>query len=82
MSRWPDALKMIVIRRWRGISATLRSVGKPSPGFRGRFPAIIRPTGLYDAIDGLASCYEALGKPAEAKKLRDLADRWSGGRRG
>jgi hypothetical protein len=49
-------------------------------GFAGRLPkhlAANRP--LYDAIDGLAACYEALGKPAESVELRALAARWGAG---
>jgi len=49
------------------------------PGFSGRLPPqrlANRP--FYDAIDGLVSCYDALGKPAEAAGLRDLGRRLSG----
>jgi hypothetical protein len=51
------------------------------PGFRGRLPRH-RPANrpLYDAVDGLAACYEALGKPGEASELRALAARWAGER--
>jgi hypothetical protein len=48
-------------------------------GFEGRLPRHLpgnRP--LYDAVAGLAACYEALGKPDEAKALRVLGDRWAG----
>ena len=51
------------------------------PGFTGRLPRhrlANRP--FYDAIDGLAACYDALGKPDEAARLRDLARRLSGER--
>lgn len=50
--------------------------------FTGRLP---RDRGanapLYEAIEGLAACYDALGQPNEAGPLRDLARRWEGGRR-
>ena len=48
-------------------------------GFAGRLPRHLdanRP--LYDAMDGLAACYEALKQPAEAARLRDQASRWGG----
>jgi len=50
------------------------------PGFAGRLPKHLpanRP--LYDAIDGLAACYEALGEPAQSGRLRAQAARWSSG---
>jgi hypothetical protein len=34
---------------------------------------------LYDAIDGLIRCHEALGQPALANELRGQARRWLGG---
>jgi hypothetical protein len=49
-------------------------------GFRGRLPPqrlANRP--FYDAIDGLARCYDLLAKPAEAADLRALADRLAAG---
>jgi hypothetical protein len=48
-------------------------------GFRGRLPRH-RPANrpFYDAIEGLVSCYEALGKGAEATHLRRLAVELSG----
>jgi hypothetical protein len=51
-------------------------------GFSGRLPPA-RPANrpFYDAIDGLATCYDALGKPDEAARLRDLAHRLSVGGR-
>lgn len=51
------------------------------PGFRGRLPRH-RPANrpLYDAIDGLAACYNAIGKPGEAARLRETAARWAGSR--
>jgi hypothetical protein len=52
------------------------------PGFSGRLPRhrlANRP--YYDAIDGLAACYDALGQPGEAAGLRDLSQRLSGGDR-
>ena len=51
------------------------------PGFRGRLPrerVSNRP--FYEAIDGLARCYEALGNLVEVKNLRDLAARLAVGR--
>ncbi len=52
------------------------------PGFRGRLPRH-RPANrpLYEAIDGLAACYDALGKAGQAAELRELAARWAGDRR-
>jgi hypothetical protein len=50
------------------------------PGFRGTLPRerlANRP--YYDAIDGLAACYDALDKPREAEALRDQARRLAGG---
>jgi hypothetical protein len=50
------------------------------PGFRGRLPRerfANRP--FYEAIDGLAACYDALGQPGEAAGLRTLARRLAGG---
>ena len=47
-------------------------------GFAGRLPGDLpanRP--LYDALDGLVACYEALNQPAEAAKLRHLAAGWA-----
>src|SRR4051812_3811188 len=47
--------------------------------FNGRLPrdrVANRP--FFDAIDGLASCYEALGKPHESAPLRELAARLGG----
>lgn len=47
-------------------------------GFTGRLPShsqANRP--LYDAMAGLAYCYEALGRPADAAELRARASRWS-----
>jgi hypothetical protein len=48
-------------------------------GFAGRMPRgrfANRP--FYDAIDGLARCYDALGKPGEAAALRAHAARLAG----
>jgi hypothetical protein len=52
------------------------------PGFAGRLP-LHRPANrpLYDAIDGLSSCFEALGQPAEAARLRTRAAELAGDRR-
>jgi hypothetical protein len=49
-------------------------------GFAGRLPPD-RPANrpLFDAIDGLIRCYEALRSPADAAGLRRLAAAWSGG---
>jgi hypothetical protein len=50
------------------------------PGFRGRLPRerfANRP--FYEAIDGLATCYDAVGQPGEAAGLRALAERLAGG---
>jgi hypothetical protein len=50
------------------------------PRFSGRLPRhrlANRP--FYDAIDGLATCYDALGKPSDAAGLRSLARRLAGG---
>lgn len=51
------------------------------PDFAGRLPRD-RPANrpLFDAIDGLATCYESLGKPAESAPLRTLAARLAAGR--
>jgi len=49
-------------------------------GFAGQIPRHLdtnRP--LYEAIDGLVACYEALKQPGEAAKLRGQATRWAGG---
>ncbi len=49
------------------------------PGFRGVLPPkhpMNQP--LYDAIDGLIACHEALGKPELADELRRQADAWVG----
>src|SRR4051812_23159086 len=49
-------------------------------GFAGRLPQdrdANRP--LYDAIDGLTACYEALGRPRDAAEVRALAARWADG---
>src|SRR3954452_16100513 len=49
-------------------------------GFSGRLPRqrlANRP--FFEAIDGLAECYDALGKPSEAARLRDLSARLLGG---
>lgn len=49
-------------------------------GFAGRLdPARLVNRPFFEAIEGLATCYEALGKPAEVGPLRDLAARLSGG---
>jgi tetratricopeptide (TPR) repeat protein len=49
------------------------------PGFTGRLPrARLANRPFYDAIDGLATCYDALGKPDEAAALRNQAHRLSG----
>ena len=49
------------------------------PDFSGRLPRD-RPANrpFFDAIDGLATCYEALGKPGESEPLRKLAERLAG----
>jgi hypothetical protein len=49
------------------------------PDFRGRLPGD-RPANrpLYDALDGLIACDEALGRRAEADELRVLRRRWQG----
>jgi hypothetical protein len=49
------------------------------PGFSGRLPRdrfANRP--FYDALDGLAACYDALGKTGESAGLRDQARRLAG----
>lgn len=51
--------------------------------FNGRLPRehpANRP--LYDAIDGLITCYEKLAQPAPAVELRELAARWLAGTSG
>jgi hypothetical protein len=51
------------------------------PGFRGRLPShrlANRP--FFDAIDGLAQCYDALGKRGEASSLRTLGRTLAGQR--
>jgi tetratricopeptide (TPR) repeat protein len=50
-------------------------------GFSGRLPRE-RPANqpLYDAIEGLAACYEALGRPREAAEVRARGAWWSGAR--
>jgi hypothetical protein len=49
------------------------------PGFSGRLPRDRFPNRpFYEAIEGLATCYDALGKPEEAKPLRALAERLGG----
>jgi hypothetical protein len=41
------------------------------PGFRGRLPRRREPNRpFHEAADGLAACYEALGKPREAASIR------------
>jgi tetratricopeptide (TPR) repeat protein len=51
------------------------------PDFSGRLPRH-RPANqpFFDAIEGLAACYDALGKPGEAEPLRRLAAELSGER--
>jgi hypothetical protein len=51
------------------------------PGFSGRL-APDRPANrpFFEAIEGLARCYEARGRPSEAGPLRALASRLSTGR--
>jgi hypothetical protein len=53
------------------------------PHFEGRLP-IEHPSNapLYDAIDGLIACHEALKSPELAEEIRSLARRWSTGGRG
>ncbi len=46
-------------------------------GFTGRLPRHLpanRP--LFEAVDGLSACYEALGQPREAEELRRQAAGW------
>jgi hypothetical protein len=49
------------------------------PGFNGRLPRH-RPANrpFFDAIDGLAACYVALGKSEESTRLQALAVQLSG----
>ena len=49
------------------------------PGFRGRLPRH-RPANrpFYDAVAGLADCYDALSKPEEAARLRAWATALAG----
>ncbi len=48
--------------------------------FSGRLPRDRVPNRpFYEAVDGLATCYESLGKPEEAGPLRALAARLGGG---
>ncbi|MBV8555157.1 MAG: hypothetical protein JO116_06315, partial [Planctomycetaceae bacterium] len=51
------------------------------PGFSGRLPRQ-RPANrpFFDAIEGLAASYDALGQPAESEPLRRLAADLSGAR--
>jgi hypothetical protein len=50
------------------------------PDFAGRVAPDLPPNRpFYDAIDGLAASYEALGRPDEAGPLRRLAARLAGG---
>lgn len=52
------------------------------PGFSGRLdPARDANRPFFEAIEGLAVCYQALGKPAEVGPLRALAARLASGRR-
>ncbi len=49
------------------------------PDFTGRLPpARLANQPFYEAIDGLVTCYDALGKPNEAAALRTQARRLSG----
>ena len=49
------------------------------PGFTGRLPrARFANRPFYDAIDGLATCYDALGKVDQAAALRTQARRLTG----
>ncbi|GAC1448700.1 MAG: hypothetical protein NVSMB9_32100 [Isosphaeraceae bacterium] len=51
------------------------------PGFTGRLPDNRRANQpYYEAIEGLAACYDALGQPQESVPLRALALRLSGSR--
>lgn len=51
------------------------------PGFGGRLPADrLANEPLFEAIDGLCACYEALGQPVEAASLRRLGEKLAGGR--
>ena len=48
-------------------------------GFSGRLPPHrVANHPFYEAVDGLAQCYEALGNRSEAAGLRDMAGRLSG----
>ncbi len=49
------------------------------PDFRGRLPRQ-RPANLplYDALDGLITCHEALGQTREVADLRRLGASWTG----
>ena len=53
------------------------------PGFSGRLPRL-RPANrpFYEAIDGLAACYEALGNVAESRALRAWGAKLSGDAKG
>lgn len=51
------------------------------PDFSGRLPRDRFPNRpFYEAVEGLAACYDALGKPEEAGPLRAIAARLGGGR--
>lgn len=50
------------------------------PGFRGHLPRALPANAPYfEAAEGLAACYEAMGQAGEASKLRARASRLSGG---
>lgn len=53
------------------------------PGFNGRLPRSRRANRpVYDALAGLADCFEAEKQPAQAVRLHSLAANWSGEDRG
>ena len=63
--------------RWHGAILAMASSSRSVPSLpdsAGRLPrARFANRPFYDAIDGLISCYDALGKPSEAADLRSLA---------
>ncbi len=51
--------------------------------FRGRLPsASPKNAPIYDAVEGLARCYEAMDLPSEAVPLRKMAASWDRGKSG
>ena len=60
----------------QGVPALERALPRGFAGCLPRHRLANQP--LYDAVDGLAACYEALGRPGDAAQLRRRAADWPG----